>query len=398
MLLAYVVNELGTWLGYVALAIGVYDNTHSAIATAGLFIARGLLPALLAPVLVVRVERSTRRGSLAALYLAEGLITLGLAALIWHFWLPGVLLLVAIDGTAAVAATALVRAAGAHIAERDEQGELAQRRANASLNVAFMVAFAAGPALGGTLVHLIGGPRTLVIDALSFLLCSLILLGFRAQLTDERGGSIRARLASAWEHVQGLPALRALLLTEAVAIVFFASVEPVEVIYAKSTLAAGDLGLGILLGVWGVGAALGAIVFARSVKRSLGPMLTIGTLFVGLAYIGFAAAPTLALACVAALVGGVGNGIQWPALISSVQRLTPSRLQGLLMGAIGSMSALCPSIGFALGGVLAAVTSTRIAMLIAGVVASAATLAFVRVSLFGLPPAEHEEPEAALAP
>ncbi len=108
--LAYTVNELGTWFGYVALALGVYDHTHSAIATAGLFVARGLLPAFLAPVLVARTERSLRRGRLAWLYLLEAVLTIALAGLLWHFWLPGVLILVTIDGIVAVAATALLRA------------------------------------------------------------------------------------------------------------------------------------------------------------------------------------------------------------------------------------------------------------------------------------------------
>jgi hypothetical protein len=119
ILFAYTVNELGTWFGYVALALGVYDNTHSAIATAGLFVARGLLPALLAPVLVARTERSTRRGRLAWLYVIEALLTLALAALLWQFWLPGVLVLVTADGIVAVAATALVRASASRVAVED---------------------------------------------------------------------------------------------------------------------------------------------------------------------------------------------------------------------------------------------------------------------------------------
>lgn len=397
MLLAYVVNELGTWFGYVALAVGVYDHTGSTVATAGLFVARGILPALLAPVLVVRVERSTRRGSLAVLYVAEGLLTLLLAALLWHFWLPGVLVFVALDGIAAVAAAALVRAAAAHIAEHEEEGEVAQRRAYASLNVAFMVAFAAGPAIGGALVDAIGGPLALVADSVSFVLCGLILIDFRTNVTGEEHGSITSRLLGAVRHVQGLRALRILLLTEAVALVFFSSVEPVEVVYAKTTLSAGDSGLGLLLGAWGVGAALGAILYARALKRSLGAMLTLGTLLVGIAYLGFAAAPTIAIACVSAAVGGVGNGIQWPALVSSVQRLTPSNLQGRLMGALGSMGTLCPSIGFALGGAIAALSTTRVAMLVAGAVASLATLAFVRVTLSLRATEPVEQAESAVA-
>lgn len=381
MLVAYAVNELGTWFGYVALAVGVYDHTQSAIATAGLFIARGLLPALLAPLLVTRIERSRHRGGLGLLYLLEALLALGLAALLWRFSLPGVLVLVAIDGAAAVAATALIRASAAQISA--QQGEDTQRQANAALNVVFMFAFAVGPAIGGLIVHAAGGPVALLIDAVSFAFAGALLLGLSVHVHDATGESIRARLATAVRHVQGLPALRALLLTEALAVVFFASVEPVEVIYAKATLNAGDLGLGILLGIWGAGAALGALIFARASSQPLGSTLSAGTLCVGLAYLGWAAAPTLAPACVAALVGGVGNGIQWPSLVSAVQRLTPPELQGRLMSAIGSMTALCPAVGFALGGVIAATTSTRVAMLCAGVVATLATAAFLRLWLRG---------------
>lgn len=381
IMLAYFVNELGSWLGYVALALAVYDHTRSAIATAALFVARGLFPALLAPVLAVRIERVRTRGALTAVYLTEGLLALGLAALLWRFSLPGVLTLVVLDGIAAIAATAIVRAAGARIAEEDEPDGVSAQRANASLNSVFMVSFAAGPALGGVLVSAIGGPRTLVIDAASFLVCGLFLLDVETHVSNAGGESMRRQLADAVEHVRRLPALRTLLATEALAIALFASTEPVEVIYAKHTLAGGNVALGLILGCWGVGAALGSILFARVVNRTVGRMLMLGTLLVGLAYIGFAAAPSVAVACVVAVVGGVGNGIQWPALISAVQALSPSRLRGRMMSAVGSLGALFPNFGYPLGGAITALASTRVAMLFAGVLATAATVAFARVAL-----------------
>jgi hypothetical protein len=423
ILLAYTVNELGTWFGYVALALGVYDHTHSAIATAGLFIARGLLPALLAPVLVARVERIDRRGLLAGLYAIEALLTLALAALLWRFSFSGVLILVAIDGTVAVAATALVRAStaraaaatvaaeppalasenGAH-ATVDTQHQAnattteAQRQANGALNVAFMVSLWLGPAIGGVLVHWFGGPVALVLDALTFLACALLMLGLRTQAEDGAEGSTVSRLRAAWQHLRTVPALRVLLVTEAVAVVVFASVEPVEVVYVRATLNAGDLGFGLLVAAWGFGAALGAIGFSRSVHRPLGPMLTGGALLVGLAYLGFAAAPALAPACAAAAIGGAGNGIQWPSFISAVQQLTPAALHGRLMGVVGSLNALCPAIGFALGGTIAALASPRVAMLFAGVVASCATLAFMRLRLGNLQSVAPEQPTLATEP
>jgi predicted MFS family arabinose efflux permease len=165
--------------------------------------------------------------------------------------------------------------------------------------------------------------------------------------------------------------------------VFFESAAPIEVAYAKATLHAGDRGFGLLVTVWGVGVVLGGIVFARSPARPLGTLLSAGTFAVGLAYIGFAAAPSLVLACAAALVGGVGNGVQWAPLVSAVQLLTPQALQGRVMGALESIGALCPAVGLSLGGALVALSSPRTAFLIVGVGAALTTVAFMRVPLNG---------------
>ncbi|HEV3071554.1 MAG TPA: MFS transporter [Solirubrobacteraceae bacterium] len=396
ILLAYTVNQLGTWFAYVALMLSVYDHTHSALAVAGLLVAGRLLPALLTPSLVAAVELSQRRDGLSRLYMLEGIVAVALAALLWHFWLPGVLVLVAIDGTAALTAGSLLRATAARVAVEElapgpgsvapseigeSSEETAQREANAALNVAFTASVTLGPAVSGVIVAAAGSPTALLIDAVSFFICGVLLIGLQVRANAEASGaSVRSRLAAAWGHLQAMPALGGLLATEALAIVFFASVEPVEVLFVKSTLNAGDRGFGFLTAAWGVGMVLGSLVFARSVRRPLRPMLTWGTLAVGVAYIGFALSPTLAVACGAAVVGGMGNGVQWAALISSVQHLTPRELLGRLMSTVEGIGALCPAIGFVLGGVLAQLTSPRTAMLWIGVAAASCTVLFLRVT------------------
>jgi len=90
------------------------------------------------------------------------------------------------------------------------------------------------------------------------------------------------------------------------------------------------------------------------------------------------------VACLAALLGGVGNGVQWAATISAVQRLTPQRLLGRMMGALESIGAICPALGLALGGALVAVSSPRTAFLVTGLGAVATTGAFVRLSRMGI--------------
>jgi predicted MFS family arabinose efflux permease len=399
ILLAYTVNELGTWLGYVALMVGVYDHTHSPLATAGLLVAGRLFPSLLVPAVVARVEGSDRRSVLSMIYLVEGVTAIGLALLLWHFSLPAILVLVAIDGTAALAANALLRVAAARNASAEEEppdplsptagtaddpAEVARRKVNAAFNVAFSLAVPIGSALGGLVLAIGSGSDALLIDAASFLGCAGLLIGMRSYVADDsEDGSIRGRLGSALRHLREVPQLRLLLFTQAFALIVFFAVEPVEAPYVKASLKAGDVGFGLLMAAWGVGMVLGGIFFARAVRRPLGPMLSGGTLLVGLAYLGWAAAPDLGIACAAALVGGIGNGVQAPSVISFVQQLTPMKLQGSLLSAVTSVNALCPALGFALGGVLATVSSPRVAIGASGAAACVVTFVFLRLALAG---------------
>jgi predicted MFS family arabinose efflux permease len=451
---AYTVNRLGTWFGFIALAVAVYEHTHSAIAVAALLVAGQVLPAFVVPALVARVEASSRRGELSGLYLFEAAATAALAGLVWRFWLPGILLLVALDGTAALAASALLRAAAARAARewsyerhaqtlpapanlpaqtyagqagialavgesgnpelrgaegpdrngtdpREADAMEAERRATAAINIGFAVTFTLGPTLAGLAVPAFGAPTALLIDTVSFVICAALLLDLRPHVEDAETSSVRARVKAAWQHINDAPALRGLLLAEAVALVFFEFSPPIEVAYAKSTLHAGDGGYGLLLGVWGLGVAVGSVLFARSIRRSLGMLLSASTLAVGLAYLGWAIAPSLAVACAAGLIGGVGNGVQWAALISAVQRLTPQNLQGRMMGAVESLGAICPGIGLSLGGIIVALSSPRAAFLVAGLGASLSAIAFLRLPLGGLtsatptPVATDMEPEWA---
>ncbi len=110
ILVAYTQNRLGSWVGLVALSLAVYDHTHSALAVAALLFAWQALPAFLVTAVVARVEASKRGSELSALYTFEGIITAALAVLLWHFWLPAVLVLALLDGTAALAANSLLRA------------------------------------------------------------------------------------------------------------------------------------------------------------------------------------------------------------------------------------------------------------------------------------------------
>src|SRR6476660_5189285 len=96
---AYTINELGNWLGEIALAVLVYDQTGSPMATAALFCGMHFAPALLAPPLVARAETAPVRLALPGLYAVEGIAFAALALLADSFSLVAVLLIATLDGS-----------------------------------------------------------------------------------------------------------------------------------------------------------------------------------------------------------------------------------------------------------------------------------------------------------
>ena len=76
---AYTINELGNWVGEIALAVLVFDQTGSPLATAALFIGMHFLPAFLSQAVVARTEPIGTKLVLPALYLGEAVTFTALA-------------------------------------------------------------------------------------------------------------------------------------------------------------------------------------------------------------------------------------------------------------------------------------------------------------------------------
>jgi MFS family permease len=362
---SYAVNELGDWMGIVALSVLVYDRTGSALATATLFLGTRFLPALIAPILVARVERPPPRYALPVIYCGEAAAFGGLALFAGdNFLLVGVIALATVDGALALTGRALTRAVVAALLE--SSGEL--RAGNAALNVAFTGSAAIGPGIAGLIVAGFGAQTALLLDAASFYAIAWIL--FRAgplPQAEPDPGLVRDRVRAGLAYIRGRATLRQLLLAQGAAFVFFAAVIPIEVIYSKQTLGAGDSGYGLLLASWGVGMVVGSIIFASVRRAPLPVLLLFSTLAVGAGYLGLAAAPSLAIACGASVVGGAGNGVQWVSAISAVQELTVPGMQARVMSVLESIGAAMPGVGYLLGGILASGGNPRTTFLVAGI-------------------------------
>jgi predicted MFS family arabinose efflux permease len=248
------------------------------------------------------------------------------------------------------------------------EGGGALRAGNAVINGLFSASSVIGPVLGGIVTAAWGASTALAIDAGSFALVAVVLAAAplpRPIREDAPGWA--ARLRQGLAEVSGRPGVLRLITAQGMALVFFTLITPIEVVYATRTLDAGTLGYGILLGSWGVGMLIGAVEFARRREGSMALLLGGSTAAVGLGYLGMAAAPGIVVACMASVVGGVGNGVQWVAHLTALQERTPPELQARIGGLMESIAAVAPGIGFLLGGVLTAAVSTRLAFVVAGV-------------------------------
>jgi MFS family permease len=363
LLASYAVNETGDVLGAIALAILVFDRTGDPLAVAALLVAGKFAAAFVAPALTARVDQLAMRPVLTGAYVVEALLFVGLAALAGRFSLPVVLLLAFLDGTVALTARALTRGV---VAATLGPAELL-RAGNGLLNIVFAAASVGGAVAAGALVAAADPATALYADAASFAGAAVLMLTCRAlPAAHEERTSFSARLREGLHFTARHRVLRLLLGGQALALVLFTLAVPVQVVYAKRTLDAGNLGFGLLSAAWGAGIVVGSGIFLLVRRRSPLGVVLASTAAVGLSYVGMAAVPHLGTACAFSVLGGVGNGIQWVSVVTLLQERTPGDLQARVSGLLESIGAALPGVGFLLGGVLASVLSAPATYAIAG--------------------------------
>ena len=387
LLFSYTTNSIGDYVGLVALALLVYGETRDPLATTALFIAAQFLPAFFSPVLTALVDQRPLRAVLPAIYGAEALLFAALALLAGSFWLPLVLLLALLDGVLMLTARGLSRGAvNAVLQPRD-----LLREGNGVLNMGFAAASVGGAALGGLLVDLFGIEAALLVDAASFAVIAVILGTCRTlprTEADEREPMLR-RTREGLRYVRTNRVARFLIGGEALAVVFFTLIVPIEIVYAAETLHTDDLGYGILLSSWGAGIVLGSLVFLGVRRRSVSVLVLGSTLAIGCAYLGMAVARELWVACAFSVIGGLGNGVQWVSVMTALQETTPADLQARVTGLLESVSAATTGVGFLIGGIITAVTAPPTAFAVSGV--GVVLLVLLGAVFRVIPDTRHEE-------
>jgi hypothetical protein len=362
---AYTVNQVGDYVGLVALNVLVYTATGEPLAVAALLIFMQFAPALFAPVLTARVDTLPAGRTLFAIYVAEAAIFVGLAIVSQAFSLVLVLALALADGILMLTARAVIRADMNRVLEPANM----LREGNALVNIGFAVAAVGGAALGAALVGAFSVTAALVVNAVSFLLVALVAWtvdGRRERPVSLGHPATLSRLREGFGYVRQNRLLGLLLGGEGLAIVFFTLTSPVQVVFAIETLGAGEAGYGAMVTAWGAGVLAGSLMFLR--LRRLASVWLIGgsTLALGFAFLGTGFSRELWLACAFCVLGGIGNGIQWVAVLNTLQEAVPASFQARMVGLLESMASAAMGVGLLLGGALASLTSPPTAYLVSG--------------------------------
>ena len=385
----YTFNELADWLATIALSVLVYDATRDPLATTALFVCAKFLPAFFVPALAARLDGLPVARVLGGVYVFEAAALAVLAASSGAFWLPAVLALALLDGAMAAVARATTRSAT--VAVLEPEGRL--REGNAALNFGFSAMNAGAPIAAGALVALVGAGAVLAIAAVVFGLLAVLIATSRGLPAGEPEQSLwRARLREGLDYVRRDPTLRTLLFGQAFVLVLLTMATPIEIVYAKESLDAGDVGFGALLASWGAGMVVGSALFARERARSTPLLIASSTVLCGLGYVGMATAPEIVSACIASGLGGVGNGVQWVSVLTALQEATEDRFQARVAGLLEAVMAAGPGIGFLLGGIVTSLLSPRVAFGVsgAGVIAVVLVASVVLARRRGVPAAAAE--------
>ena len=388
LLAAYTLNELAFMIGSLTLALLVYRRTGSALGAAAFFLASQVVPALISPLAVARLDRRPPRLVLGGLYWFEALVFFALAYVSMHFSLALVLVLALVDGVAALTARSLARAATVSVTS--PVGLL--REGNAVANATFSVCFMLGPVIGGAVVATGGTSAALIASGCLFGVIGLTLatatgLPEPAPTRASAKGRVRAVLQYARERVM----IRRLLTLQVFGVLFFTISVPVEVVFAERSLHAGSAGYGGLLSAWGAGAVAGAAIYARWRALPQRSLIVIGAASLGIGFVTMAVAPTLAVAIVGAACAGIGNGVEAVAARTALQEETDERWMALMMSLNESLFQSVPGAGILLGGAITALGSPRTALAVAG----AGSLAITAAAWFALAPLSTAAPAFA---
>ncbi len=348
LFLATLGSGAGTYLAAIALTVDVFDRTGSGKWVSALLIADFLPIILIGLLLGPLVDRVSRRGLLISSDLARAAI---FVVLPFAGSPTAIVVLAFLSGVATGFFRPAVYAGMPNLVD-DEDLPTANSLLQAAENLTWMI----GPVVGGILIAAQGPKLAYWVNAVTFVLSAALLARIpagRMQAGHVESAGHWNDLRAGFRLVLGSPALRTVLIVWNVVLLGNAAVNVAEVVLAKVSLGAGNVGFGLLVGASGLGLTIGSFGAAALLER-ISVRVAYG-LAIGVMAAGFglaAGAPVLAVAVAGVVVGGIGNGTAIVCNSLLVQRGAPDELRGRAFTVIMSSNYAVLGLGMAAAGPL----------------------------------------------
>lgn len=331
LVLAFLVDQVGSWAYNVVLIVWVFDRTHSptwiAAATASGWVPR-LLCSAYAGVLADRYERTN---VMLASSLSSFVVMVGVALVVAADGPPALAL--ALGALACSCATGYRPAAGAVVPDVVTERELVT--ANAIFGGLENLVIVLGPGIGGLLL-LAGSPAAgITLNAMSFLAAALLVLRLDARSHGGAGAHGESVLAQFGDGIRALRRAPMVVVLIVFCYLDSAVYGAATVIYVplSERLGTGSNGYSYLI----AGMSLGGVLLAASANRisaapRLGPLILIGMLMLALPYAATAGVHHVWLAFLLQVVSGGGMLIVDILAVTAIQRDLPSDVLSRVFG------------------------------------------------------------------
>jgi len=366
---AQLTSFAGDWFATVALlGLALELSGSPAVASLVLVLQTGTFAAV-SPLAGVLADRLDRRRLLVTADLARVPIALSfmLARDAETLWIA----FVAVTLLAAFGAS-FEPASSASIPNLVGPGEL--REANVLIGSAWGTMLAVGAALGGFVAATLGRDAAFAVNAASFALSALLIIGIRRPLQEERGAGDGQHAAGLSGIVSSVAIAIAFARQSRIVAAFLLSKTTFGVgtgvvlmlaVFGRDVFGAGDAGIGILFAARGLGALVGPFLARALVgHEDRGLLIGIaGSLVIAtVCYALFPLAPTIWLAAILVLAAHLGGGAQWMLSTYGLQRAAPDALRGRIFSFDYGLVTLTIALSTVLAGLLAEAYPPQIAV------------------------------------
>jgi MFS family permease len=364
LFLATAGSSFGTYLAAIALTVDVYDETGSGVWVAALLIADFLPIVLIGLLLGPLIDRLSRR----RLMILSDLARFGVFAALP--FVNGPAAIVALAAVSGVATGFFLPAVYAGLPNLVPDEELTN--ANSLLQTVETLSWMIGPVVGGLMLSVWGTSVPYAVNAVTFLVSAV----FVARIPESRLRSQQSLTRGHWRDVaDGLRlvltsrSLRTVLIVWNVALVGSGAVNVAEVVFAKKTLDAGNLGFGTLVAASGIGLVFGSFLSAPALgKVGLRRHYVGSIVLMGVGWGAAALSGSIWLAVPFVVGGAAGNGAAVVCNRLLVQRGAPDQYRGRALATIMSSNYAVLGLAMAGAGVLTDVVGARAVWIGAGVV------------------------------